>query len=157
MSKIKINGIMQNAGLVAIEVRSVPSRPCTAGQIMKALGTKEINVQFIIQCIDAKNNDHVVFCIDKDDTNPTLAILEEIRLEMGNGEIVKHPNIALISVFGPDFRQRPGIAGTMFSALGERCINILAISTSISTLSCVIDTAQLDEAIQALHETFDLP
>ena len=36
-------------------------------------------------------------------------------------------------------------------------INILVISTSISTLSCVIDADGLDEAVAAMRETFDLP
>jgi aspartokinase len=65
--------------------------------------------------------------------------------------------VAVLSIFGPDFRERPGIAGTMFSALGSRDVNILAISTSISTLSCVIDADRLGEAVSAMRETFDLP
>ncbi len=63
----------------------------------------------------------------------------------------------MISIFGPDFRERPGIAGTMFSALGAREINILAISTSISTVSCVIDIDRLGDAVDAMRETFDMP
>ena len=76
---------------------------------------------------------------------------------MGVGEVIQRSDVALISVFGPDFRERPGIAGTMFSALGERGINILVISTSISTLSCVIDADCLEGAIEAVQETFELP
>ena len=72
-------------------------------------------------------------------------------------QVIQRPNVAIISIFGPDFRERPGIASTMFSALGAKQINILAISTSISTLSCVIDADCLDEAVVAMRETFDLP
>ena len=36
---------------------------------------------------------------------------------------------------GPDFRERPGIAGMMFRSLAAKGVNILAISTSISTRS----------------------
>jgi len=45
----------------------------------------------------------------------------------------------------------------MFSAPGEQGINILAISTSISTLSCVIDADRLCDAVAAMQKTFDLP
>jgi len=65
--------------------------------------------------------------------------------------------VAIVSIFGPDFRERPGIAGRMFDALAGRQVNILAISTSISTVSCVVASAQLDLALRALRETFDLP
>ena len=157
MSKIKIGGVLHSTGLVEVEVTSSPGRPCAVGRIMKALGAKGINVQFIVQCIDAQNNDQVTFCIDADQTELTQKILGKLRQEMRAGKIVQRPDVALISVFGPDFRERPGIAGTMFSALCERCIDILAISTSISTLSCVIYADRLEDAITALHETFDLP
>jgi aspartokinase len=63
----------------------------------------------------------------------------------------------MVSVFGPHFGELPGVAGVMFSALAKADINILAISTSISSLSCIIDSDRSDEAIQALQEAFDRP
>jgi aspartokinase len=157
MSKIKIGGVMQRRGLVKMGMMSLPDRPATAGKIMNALGTQGVNVQFIVQCIDTQGNDHVVFCVDQEQADSARDILESLRREMGVGEVIRRSGVALISVFGPDFRDRPGIAGTMFSALGERGINILAISTSISTLSCVIDADWLEGAIEAVRETFELP
>ena len=157
MPKIKIGGIIQTTGLAKVGVMSIPDRPGTAGHIMNALGKKEINVQFIVQCIDIHDNDHVVFCIDQSELDAAKEILEEVRNELGAEQVIQRQNVALLSIFGPDFRERPGIAGTMFAALGARDINILAISTSISTLSCVIDADRLTEAVEAMHETFDLP
>ena len=156
-STIDGGGVMHSTGLVEMEMMSIPDQPCTAGKIMKALGEKGINVQFIVQCIDAQNNDQVAFCVSEDQLEPANEILEQLRRDMGTGKIVLRSNMALISIFGPDFRERPGIAGTMFSALCKRDINILAISTSISTLSCVIDADRLDDAIAVMYETFDLP
>ena len=71
--------------------------------------------------------------------------------------MIVQPEVAIVSIFGPDFRERPGIAGTMFHALAERGVNILAVSTSISTVSCVIESDPLESALVALRETFDLP
>ena len=45
----------------------------------------------------------------------------------------------------------------MFQALAERQVNILAVSTSISTVSCVIESEKLEAALFALRDTFDLP
>lgn len=157
MSKIKIGGIMQTTNLAKVGVMSIPDRPGTAGQIMSVLGEEGINVQFIVQCIDILNNDHVVFCVAQEEMAQAQALLESVRRELGAEKVIVWPNVAIISIFGPDFRERPGVAGTMFSALGKRDINILAISTSISTLSCVIDADRLSEAVTAMRETFDLP
>ena len=157
MTKTRIGGMMHCTGLVKMGMMSIPDRPAIAGRIMEALGEESVNVQFIVQCIDIEGNDHVVFCIDQGQMKTAQDILEHLRDEIGARKVIQRPNVALISIFGPDFRERPGIAGTMFSALGERGINILAISTSISTLSCVIDADHLDDAIVAMRETFELP
>jgi aspartokinase len=45
----------------------------------------------------------------------------------------------------------------MFSALASVGINILAISTSISSLCCLIDASDMDGAIQALQAAFEQP
>jgi aspartate kinase len=71
--------------------------------------------------------------------------------------VIANPEVAIVSIFGPDFRERPGIAGTMFDALAGQGINILAISTSISTVSCVIGSDDLEMALISLRQTFDLP
>jgi aspartate kinase len=157
MAKIKIGGIMQTTGLAKVGVMSIPDRPGTAGHIMRALGERGINVQFIVQCIDIHDNDHVVFCISQEDLENAADILETVRTELGAEQVIQRRNVAVVSIFGPDFRERPGIAAAMFSAFGARNLNILAISTSISTLSCVIDADRLEAAIAAMRTTFDLP
>jgi aspartate kinase len=77
--------------------------------------------------------------------------------EVEAGKVIAYPEAAIVSIFGPDFRERPGIAGTMFDALAASGINIMAISTSISTVSCVIDSDDLEAGLIALRQTFDLP
>jgi aspartate kinase len=157
MTKIKIGGVMRSTGLAKMEVKSTTNRPGIAGEIMKALGEKNINAQLIVQCIDSQGNESVIYCIAQDQVESVRDTLEGIRRETGIERIAQRPNVAIVSVFGPDFRNRPGIAGTMFSALNKRGIDILVISTSISTLSCVIDADHLDDAVATLEEAFELP
>jgi aspartokinase len=157
MAKIKIGGIMQTRGLAKVGVMSIPDQPGIAGKIMSAMGAQQINVQFIVQLIDIHDSSHVVFCIAEEELEQAGSLLEDLRQEVGGSHVIQRPNVAIVSIFGPDFRERPGIASTMFSALGSKGINILAISTSISTLSCVIDADCMDEAVTAIRETFDLP
>lgn len=157
MTRIKIGGIIQNTHLAEVGVLGIPDRPGTAAAILGALGKAGINVQFIVQCIDMRNRDHVVLCVHEDDLDTTLGIMDDVKAHICAECVVNQPKVAVVSIFGPDFRERPAIAGTMFEALADQEINILAISTSISTVSCVIDSERLDEAVAALKETFDLP
>jgi aspartate kinase len=157
MDKIRIGGIMQNAHLSLLNVTAVPDRPGIAAAILSGLGERGINVQFIVQCIDQSERDQVALCVDRDDIDASLEIVSGIAPELEAGKVIPQPEAAIVSIFGPDFRERPGIAGTMFRSLATREINILAISTSISTVSCVIESDALERALIALRETFDLP
>ncbi|HEC34194.1 MAG TPA: ACT domain-containing protein, partial [Chloroflexi bacterium] len=65
--------------------------------------------------------------------------------------------VAMVSLFGLDFRQQRGVASRMCKTLGDCNINIRAISTSISTITCVIEAQRLDEAVRALRDAFALP
>jgi aspartate kinase len=157
MDKVRIGGIMQNAHLSLLNVAAVPDRPGIAAAILNGLGERGINVQFIVQCIDQSQRDQVALCVDRDDIGAALEIVQGIAPELEAGKVISHPEAAIVSIFGPDFRERPGIAGSMFQALAERGINILAISTSISTVSCVIESDDLENGLISLRDTFDLP
>jgi aspartate kinase len=157
VGKIKIGGVIRNSDLAKIGLMGIPDRPGVAGAILSSLGREGINVEFIVQCIDLNYNDHVVFCVARDDLESALAVLEKIKPELGAKEVVHEPEVAIVSIFGPDFRERPGIAGAMFNALASVGINILAISTSISTVSCVISARHASEAVGVIERTFDMP
>lgn len=157
MAKIRIGGIMQNAHLALLNVTAVPDRPGIAAAILGQLGARNINVQFIVQCIDEKQRDQVALCVDRDDLPIAREVVSEVAPGIEAGKVIPHPEVAIVSIFGPDFRERPGIAGTMFEALANAGINIMAISTSISTVSCVINSDDLEPGLVSLRETFDLP
>lgn len=157
MAKIRIGGIMQNAHLSLLNVTAVPDRPGIAAAILGELGSRSINVQFIVQCIDQNHQDQVALCVDRDDLQVALEAVKRVAPDLDAGTVMPYPEVAIVSIFGPDFRERPGIAGTMFDALAADGINILAISTSISTVSSVIESNDLETALDALRLTFDLP
>ena len=155
--KIKVGGILQNRRLCLVGVMSAPDRPGIAAAIFHALGRERLNAQFIVQSIDLNNDAHVMFCVAVEDCERVLAIVRPIALELGAQKVIENRPVALISVFGPDFRERPGIAGTIFKALAGAGLNILAVSTSISTISCVIRDEDCEAAVRALREVLALP
>jgi aspartate kinase len=157
MEKIRIGGIMQNAHLSLLNVTAVPDRPGIAAAILNGLGLGAINVQFIVQSIDQTGRDQVALCVDRNDLQAALDVVNGVAPSLQAGGVAAEPEVAIVSIFGPDFRERPGIAGTMFDALAAQDVNILAISTSISTVSCVILAEGLDASLTALRQTFDLP
>ena len=157
MKKIKIGGMIQTKELVQVGIMSMPNQPGLAGRIFSALGKEGINLQFIAQTADLHGRGNTTFCILQEDLPATRRVLNQIPSFTGPDKVIYHSPVGIISIFGPHFREKPSIAGTMFSALGDAGISILAISTSISTLSCVIEEKFLPQAVQAVSEAFEPP
>ena len=155
--KVKVGGIMANSGLATVSILSLPIRPDVAGTVLHALGRRSINIEFVVHNLDLEGNGNMTFCIDQKDLEAALEVLEGVKPLIEAKGISYHPNVAVISVFGPHFRERPMISGLMFNALGTAGINVLAISTSISSCSCLIQADQAEDAMRALHETFEAP
>ena len=157
MKKIKLGGIIEHRDLNVLSLENIPDQPGVAGIIFQALGFRGINVQFIVQTLNRLCLSQVILAVAESEGQEALAVMEELRPRIGHPDLTHHANRAIISIFGPHFRERPGIAGTFFQALGSRGINILAVSTSISTCSCVIEAVDLPGAVKAVGETFELP
>ena len=62
--------------------------------------------------------------------------------------------IARVSLVGAGMKSNPGVAATMFETLAADGINIEMISTSAIRISCVVREAQVEQAVQALHDAF---
>ena len=154
---IRVGGILTFRRLARLGVMSAPDRPGLAAAIFRALGQADLNVQFIVQSIDLNRDSHVQFCMAQEDLSEALRLIYPIAKELDAERVTHRRGVCMLCIFGPDFRERPGIAGTAFHALGEAGINILAVSTSISTVTCVLDEQDYERGMQALQAVFELP
>ena len=157
MAKIKVGGIMQSDGRAVVMVMSCPDRPDIAGLVLGALGDRNINIEFLVQTFDLDGFSNFTLCIDRKDLESTIEVLEALKPSIEAKVISYNPNVAVISVFGPHFREKPKISGIMFSALASVGINSIAISTSISSVSCVVEAGDAEAAVGALGEAFEAP
>jgi aspartate kinase len=156
MEEIKIASIVQQKDLALVGVMAIPDRPGIAAAIFEALGSRGINAQFIVQCVDLSNRSHVVICVASKDLTAALGVLEPVRARIGAEQVLHKPRVGVVITYGPEFREQPGVAGKVCAALAAAGINILAISTSFSTVSCVVPGDLLADAVQALKDAFDL-
>lgn len=63
----------------------------------------------------------------------------------------------MLGIYGPHFREKPAIAALFCVLLGNAGINILNLSSSISTISAIIDVRDLEKAKRVLLSEFELP
>lgn len=155
--KLQADGLIQRDHLAMISIMDIPSRPGVGGKLFSALSDQGINVELVVHLIDLEEKDRIVLCVDRDDLSEALTVVERVREEVGGKAVTSDPEVASVSLFGFDFREQRGVASRMFEALGDYNINIRAISTSLSTITCVIEARHLDEAVHALRDAFTLP
>ncbi|KAK4179056.1 putative aspartokinase [Triangularia setosa] len=76
--------------------------------------------------------------------------VEELR-ECGDVTVIH--NMTILSLVGAEMKNMRGIAGKMFSTLGENSINIEMISQGASeiNISCVIESRDAERAMNILH------
>ena len=155
--KIRVGGIMARTGLAMVSIFSIRGRPEVPNIVLHSLGEKDINIEFVVHTLDLEENGNLTFCIEQKNLDAALELLERIKSLMEAKAISYRSNVSVISVFGPHFREKPFISGSILNALGISGVKILAISTSISSCSCLVQGDQTGEAMRALHETFEAP
>ena len=64
--------------------------------------------------------------------------------------------IAKVSLVGAGMKTHPGVAARMFTALAEAGVNIEMISTSTIRISVVVREHDVEAAVRAVHDAFDL-
>lgn len=150
MGNISILNV-QGPGLV--EVIGVSQR------FFGTLASSKINIVLISQA--SSEHSICVAVASKDAHKAKTVIEEEFRYEIQNGEmdqIQVMPDMAVIAVVGENMQHNPGASGRMFQALGRNNVNVAAIAQGSSELniSAVIKQADLQKALNALHEAFFL-
>jgi aspartate kinase len=101
-----------------------------------------------------KNINDIVFTIAKTDVDQAKALVEALVERMGALGVIVEEDVAKVSVVGAGMYGSPGIAATMFGALGDAGVNIEVISTSEISISCLIKESQVKEAVNAIHKRF---
>lgn len=156
MEDIVVSGVAYNRSEAKISLIGVPDRPGVAAELFTFLGEANICVDMIIQNVGENGTNDISFTVSKDDLEDALKVTEEAAKELQAREIRHNREIAKISVVGVGMKSHAGVAATMFRALAKNSINIEMISTSEIKISCLIREDDVDRAVQAIHEEFEL-
>ena len=153
-----VTGVASDLSQTRIVVCDVPDIPGQAANIFSKLAQENISVDMIIQSYARKvsNTNDIAFTVDSNDTDKTVTTLESLRDTIKCGEIQVDKEIAKVSIVGAGMIDRPGIASAMFETLAKQGVNIKMISTSEIKISCLVDKADANRSVKALHEEFQL-
>lgn len=154
VERMIISGVAKDAGIARITVVGVPDEPGVAFRVFSVMGKAKINVDIILQSAGKNGSNDISFTVAEEDADAAKAVLEEAAESIGCERIAVDRSVAKVSVVGAGLMNAPGMAVKMFEALAASGINIQMISSSEIKLSAVIDRADADRAVLAVHEKY---
>jgi aspartate kinase len=129
--------------------------PGVAARAFGAVASTGTSVPLITQ---ASSEQSICFAIPTHSADEVLAALQRnFAVEISERDIDRvwaTGDVSIITVVGIGMRHTPGVAGRIFSRLGDQNVNVLAIAQGSSevSISLVVDSADTEEAVRALHE-----
>ncbi len=158
MEQAIISGVAQDRGEAKITVVGVPDKVGEAARIFRAIAEAGINIDMIVQNISAAatGRTDISFTLPREDGHAAMTRLGQLQAEVGFDSLLYDDRIGKVSVVGAGMRSHPGVSATFFGALAEAGVNIEMISTSEIRISVVVDQNDVDVAVIAAHEAFDL-
>lgn len=153
MEKMLVRGVTKDTDVARISVTNIQNTPGIAFKLFSKLAQKKINVDIILQSIGRNETKDISFTVSKDNADGAIAAVHD-TFDIDDNCIECDTNVAKISVVGAGMESHPGTASKMFEALYERDINIDMISTSEIKISVLINIADADRAVAAVHKAF---
>ena len=152
-----VSGIAYSKNEAKITILKLEDKPGVAAEIFGKLSEGGVNVDMIVQNIsgDGMHTD-LTFTVPGTELRKSINILKKLKNEIQYDKLIESKEIAKVSVIGVGMRSHAGVAALMFSTLGEKGINIQAITTSEIKVSVLIDSQYLELAMRALHSAYDL-
>jgi aspartate kinase len=140
--------------LVTVEGRGMLGVPGIAARLFTAVARSKTSVVMISQ---ASSEQSICIVVPYAARKVVVGALEEeFRQEIARRDIDRisaSDDCAIVTVVGAGMRSTPGIAGKIFSAVGAEGVNVIAIAQGSSecSISLVVDGAEADRAIRAIH------
>lgn len=152
----KVRGLAHDRNVAKLTLVEVPDSPGVAARVFEPLAAEGINVDIIVQNVGHGGATDLSFTVPRGELARAKRILEPVSRELGFKELTTDAAVAKVSIIGAGIQNAPGYAARMFRALADAGVNIEMISTSEIRITAMIAEDQLQTALTALHEAFQL-
>jgi aspartate kinase len=141
LEKALISGVVHQRQETVYRVDGVaPAR------LFAALADASVNVDTIVQ-----TGSEIVFSAPVEDRADASRVLDSLGVRWSARD-----DLGKVSLVGAGMKSHPGVAAKTFAALESAGIDAPIVSTSPIKIACHIASADVDRAVAALHEAFEL-
>ncbi|MBK7452976.1 MAG: aspartate kinase [Anaerolineales bacterium] len=152
---VKAVTAIRNQRLVTIEGRGMLGVPGVAARAFGAVASTKTSVPLITQ---ASSEQSICFAVPSESAASVLNALQAVFASEIEDEDIDRvwmtEDVSIITVVGVGMRHTPGVAGQVFTQLGNNKANVLAIAQGSSevSISMVVAATDTELAVRSLHE-----
>ena len=142
LEKAMISGVVHTREELVYRVEGIG-----ADALFDALARASVNVDTIVQI----TADEIVFSAPTEDRRDAERTLDSLGARWSSRD-----DLGKVSIVGAGMKSHPGIAAKTFATLREQGVEPAVVTTSPIKIACHIPTGDVEKAVRALHEAFDL-
>jgi aspartate kinase len=149
---------IRGVSLIAISGTGMQGIPGIAAKTFDVVAEQQANLLMISQASSENNICFVISAAEAPRVVTALRSALEVELMRGHIEEIGSEPVAIVAAVGDRMRGTPGIAATVFTALGGEGINVIAISQGSSerNISLVVREPEAAAAVRAIHRAFKM-
>jgi aspartate kinase len=141
LEKALISGVMHQREETVYRVDGV-----SAAKLFAALAGASVNVDTIVQ-----TGSEIVFSAPVEDRTDASRALDSLGVEWSARD-----DLGKVSLVGAGMKSHPGVAAKTFATLEAAGIEAPIVSTSPIKIACHVASSDVDRAVRALHDAFEL-
>ncbi|MFE4711095.1 MULTISPECIES: aspartate kinase [unclassified Paenibacillus] len=153
---VVVSGIAYDKNVARISILGVPDVPGVLAQVFGKLAGEGIDVDIIVQSGVQGEQADFSFTVSLDDLDRAKGVIKELHSALPYREVTSEDNLIKVSIVGAGMVSHPGVAAQMFEVISNQGVSIKMVSTSEIKVSCVIESGNLQNIIQALHTAYNL-
>jgi aspartokinase len=154
---IQCGGLMERGDLCLVEVMGFDWRPGHACGILGKFGRAEIALSYLIVGNAIGGDKNMSFCLRTDLLASKRHLLDEIKRDFKADKLEVRAPVVILTLYGPHFLEKFNLANEVFSALCTDGIDAHTVSSSINSISVVVDTIDRDRTVACLRQKFTWP
>ena len=153
-----LTGVATDSSEAKVTILGIPDKPGEAAVVFRAIADAEINIDMVLQNVSSLEDGttDITFTCPRADGPRAIELLKKMQAKSGWSNVLYDDQVGKVSLVGAGMKSHPGVTADFTEALRDAGVNIELISTSEIRISVLTREADLDAAVRALHERFEL-
>ncbi len=155
--KIECGGLTRREDLVLVELRGFAPLAGHRRNVLKRFGDYAIPLCSLTVSWDAEDAENLCICLNRSDLERAEPLLAMLSNEIAPRRVVTWHPVTILTVYGPHFLERYGLANEFIATLADHRLTVLSICSSVNSVSFVVHEKDVETSVLARAARFNWP